>query len=265
MLFVLVVYAGLVVVLPLAQGASGEDIAACGAKTSVGSDADAHVKLALWCEAHGLEAERIKQLALAVLIDPTHAAARGLMGLVAYRGHWQRPTAVAEKVKADEALAAAMAEYNGRRERTPNTANAQWKLALWCEEQGLKGEARRTSRRWFGSTRSRGRLEAAGMQGGRRTWVSEMQLAADRRRPRREKHADTHWKPLLTKWKGWLGDKSRRRADAEEALGTVTDPRRADGLGYLCHRRRVASGNSRFRSSARSTPRGRRALWRSWP
>src|ERR1700677_3384942 len=57
-------------------------------------DPDAHVHLALWCEAHGLTAERIKHLSLAVLSDPSHALARGLMGLVAYRGKWDRPEVV---------------------------------------------------------------------------------------------------------------------------------------------------------------------------
>ena len=33
------------------------------ALAQVGRDADAHVRLALWCEAHGLSAERLKHLA----------------------------------------------------------------------------------------------------------------------------------------------------------------------------------------------------------
>jgi hypothetical protein len=36
---------------------------------------EAQVKLALWCEAHGLKAEALKHLARAVLIDPKNAAA----------------------------------------------------------------------------------------------------------------------------------------------------------------------------------------------
>jgi hypothetical protein len=52
-------------------------------QAQAGRDAAAHVRLALWCEAHGLEAERLKQLALAALFDPTHTTARGLLGLVA--------------------------------------------------------------------------------------------------------------------------------------------------------------------------------------
>ena len=112
------------------------------AKTSVGRDAEAHVRLALWCEAHGLQAERLKHLALAVLTDPTNATARGLMGLVAYRGRWQRPEAVAEKVKADEALAAGAgrvqrAGASGR--RTPPTPSGSWRSG--ARRTGLKAEA----------------------------------------------------------------------------------------------------------------------------
>src|SRR5689334_17826626 len=82
------------------------------ARAKVGRDADAQVKLALWCEAHGLTAERVKHLALAVLADPTNATARGLMGLVAYRGKWERPERVSDRVKADEAETAKLADYN---------------------------------------------------------------------------------------------------------------------------------------------------------
>src|SRR4051794_1585205 len=68
------------------------------AAAAVGRDADAHVRLALWCEARGLGAERVKHLALAVLHRPSHPTARGLMGLVAYRDRWQPPEAVAARV-----------------------------------------------------------------------------------------------------------------------------------------------------------------------
>ena len=55
-----------------------------------GRDADAHVRLALWCEARGLQAERLKHLTIAVLADPKNATARGLMGLVSDGGRWRR-------------------------------------------------------------------------------------------------------------------------------------------------------------------------------
>ncbi len=46
-------------------------------RAAAGKSPAAQVKLALWCEAHGLKAERVRHLALAVLADPANAAARG--------------------------------------------------------------------------------------------------------------------------------------------------------------------------------------------
>src|SRR5947208_16742090 len=66
------------------------------ARAQAGRDPEAHVKLALWCEAHGLGPERLTHLAMAVVIDPANATARGLMGLVPYRGKWEAPERVAE-------------------------------------------------------------------------------------------------------------------------------------------------------------------------
>ncbi len=115
---------------------AASDLAAYeAAKTGVGHDPDAHVRLALWCEAHGLRAERIKHLALAVLHDPSHAMARGLMGLVAYRGRWQRPDAVGERIKEDAELNTALAEYNARR--------AKWRRTLRTPSGGSLSGARR--------------------------------------------------------------------------------------------------------------------------
>jgi hypothetical protein len=87
-------------------------------KAKTGRDADAQVRLALWCEAHGLERERLKHLAVAVLTDPSNVMARGLMGLVEYQGKWRKPETVAEAMKNDVAAADLLAEYNGRRVRT---------------------------------------------------------------------------------------------------------------------------------------------------
>ncbi|MGP0064670.1 MAG: polymorphic toxin-type HINT domain-containing protein [Isosphaeraceae bacterium] len=97
--------------------ASAPDLAAYEiAKAHAGRDPNAHVKLALWCEAHGLDAERLKHLARAVLIDPKNVAARGMMGLVAHEGRWASPEAVSQQVKGDEALSTKLAQYETRRD-----------------------------------------------------------------------------------------------------------------------------------------------------
>ncbi len=47
------------------------------ARAKVGKDANANVRLALWCEEHGLSAERVKHLALAVAQDPANGLCAG--------------------------------------------------------------------------------------------------------------------------------------------------------------------------------------------
>src|SRR5258708_32130575 len=107
------------------------------ARASGGKSSEEQVRLALWCEAHGLTKERLNHLALAVLSDPSNVTARGLMGLVAYNGRFQRPEAVADKAQADPILA----EYDAKRARAPYTADGQWAMGVWAEEHGLKDQA----------------------------------------------------------------------------------------------------------------------------
>lgn len=217
---------GLVSAIAADPSPPAPDLAAYGAaEAKVGRDPASHVKLALWCEAHGLPAERMKHLAIAVLSDPKQVTARGLLGLVDFAGKWQRPDAVSEKIQADEALTAALAEYNARRARTAETADAQWKLALWCEQHGLKAEA---VAHLTAVTRHDPGREAAwkrlGYKRHGRRWVTDAQFASEKADAEAQKKADKTWKPLLTKWRGWLGE-TRRRGDAEAALDGVNDPR----------------------------------------
>lgn len=194
-------------------------------QASAGRGADAQVKLALWCEAHGLRAERVKHLALAVLADPANATARGLMGLVAYRGRWQRPQDVTDKVKADADQSAARAEYEGRRAKVRDTADAHWQLALWCEEHGLPAEAKAHLTMVVRLDPSR---EAAwkrlGCKKHNGRWMTEAQIAAEKDEIEAQKKADRSWRAQLSRWAGWLKDKDKR-AKAEQELAAVTDPR----------------------------------------
>jgi hypothetical protein len=192
--------------------------------TAVGRNPDAQVRLALWCESHGLIPERLKHLSLAVLLDPGHATARGLLGLVAYRGQWQGTDAVAARVRADDELSAAMAEYNLRRRKTARTADAQWKLAVWCEQKGLKAEA---TAHLVAVTRidpdHEGAWKRLGCKRYNGRWLTEDQVAAERAEAEAQKEANRRWKPLLTKWRVWLADRDRRD-EAERLLAGVSDP-----------------------------------------
>ena len=106
-------------------------------RAKAGRDAPSQVKLALWCEANGLDAERIEHLAIAVMTDPSNAAARGLLGLVADSGKWRQPEDIVAKIQADAKVSAALGEYADRRAKAPKTADGHW---LTFERTGSAGE-----------------------------------------------------------------------------------------------------------------------------
>ena len=197
------------------------------AKSKAGRDANAHVRLALWCEAHGLTAERLKHLSLAVLYDPSNALARGLMGLVAYGGKWDRPDAIGRQIQNDPAHQAIIREYLDRRARTPDTADAQMKLAAWCEDKGLKEQA---IAHYTAVTQINPSFDSAWKhlgykkQGGR--WIKPEEVATAKQNAAQQKQADKHWKTKLERLHDGLASKdAAKRSKAEQGLTEVTDPR----------------------------------------
>ncbi len=221
------VAAGLVATASPADGPRAERAAYEVEQAGVGRDPKAHVKLALWCETHGLPAERLKHLAIAVLLDPKDATARGLMGMVTYGGAWRSPEAVSEKVRTDATMGQRLAEYNGRRARAASTADAQWQLALWCEQNGLDAEAKAHLTTVVHLDPAR---EAAWKRlgckkvGGR--WIGTEQLAAEKAEAEAQKQADKKWKSLLAGYRDKLGGKDKgKQVEAEQALASIRDPR----------------------------------------
>jgi Pretoxin HINT domain len=195
------------------------------AKAKAGRSPEEQVRLALWCEAHGLTTQRLHHLTLAILADPKNLTARGLMGLVLHEGRWLRPEVLADKLKADPEKAATLAEYQSRRLKADYKADAQYALGIWCDEHGLKEQARahltavtrldpKRDNAWkkLGYAKHEGR------------WVTEAQLAAEKTELEAQKQADKTWRPLLDRYKSML-DRPANRAEAEAALAEITDPR----------------------------------------
>jgi hypothetical protein len=189
------------------------------ALAETGKNADAHVRLALWCETQGLTAERLKHLSLAVLYDPSHALARGLMGLVAYHGKWGRPEIIGQQIQNDPAHQAIVKEYLDRRARALDTAEAQMKLAAWCDEKGLKEQS---LAHYSAVTRINPSRDSAWKhlgykkQGDR--WVKPDEAAAAKQEAARQKQADKHWKTKLERLRDGLESKdAAKRTKAEQA------------------------------------------------
>jgi tetratricopeptide (TPR) repeat protein len=197
------------------------------ARKEAGRDATAHVRLALWCESRGMTAERMKHLAMAVMYDPSNALARGLLGLVAYKGRWGDPEDVGKRIQDDPSYRRLIDEYLERRAQAPHKPDAQMKLAAWCEEKGLKAQAiahynvvvqldpsREGAWRHLGYKKSGGR------------WVKPEEAAAEKLEAERQRHADKDWRPRLVRMREGLdGKDAAKRGRAERALIGVTDPR----------------------------------------
>jgi hypothetical protein len=118
----------------------------------------------------------------------------------------------------------ALAEYNALREKTASTAAAQWKLALWCEEHGLKAEA---YAHFSEVVRLDPRRDAAwhklGFKKQHGRWTSDAQIAEENE----QKKADKLWAPRLKKLHKDIhgAHGSKKRDDAQAALLAVTDAR----------------------------------------
>jgi hypothetical protein len=196
------------------------------AAARAGRDPDAHARLALWCEARGLDAERVKHLGMAVVTDPTHALARGLLGLVQDGGKWRRPEQVVERNAADPARAALRAEYHAKRSAAGEAADGQAKLGAWCESKGLVAESRA---HYAMALRRDPRREDLWKKLGYRKhegqWRTDAQVAAAKAEARAQEEADRRWAKQLGAWKAMLGQAENRRKEAVAGLLTVDDPR----------------------------------------
>ncbi len=129
-----------------------------------------------------------------------------------------QPAPKAEPATPDEARA--LADYNAIREKTPATAAAQWKLALWCEQNGLRPEAYvhlgkvieldpKKDLAW----------QKLGYKKHDGQWMTAAQVAADSE----QKKAEKTWLAQLKKChKDIHGGK--KQAEARAALEAITEP-----------------------------------------
>ena len=234
-------------VSPEAEASPGDLAAYRAAAARAGADAAANVRLALWCEAHGLDTERAAP-------GPGPGGRPGQRHGAGAGGPGGRPRPLAHPprtsppaARSDEALNAALAEYNARREALPRpeTAGAHWALALWCEEKGLAPEAvahftavtrlapdRADAWQKLGCRRYRGR------------WMTEAQVRAEEAEDQARRDADRRWRePLQQWWRDYvaLKDPQARSGFARGPRLEPGAPRRPDHPQPLRQGRRRAA------------------------
>jgi hypothetical protein len=224
---------------PSAAGPPGGDQTAAysALRSQVGSSADANLRLALWCESHGLIGEAAEHLGRTVHADPDNSLARALQGMVRYEGRWTHPDAIAERARSDESLQRTLAEYNARREMTPETPLGHWLLGVWCESQGLNAEA-------IAHFTTVTRLDPNHAEAWRRLgcrkvgghWLTEAQIAAEQTESAAQHRADQHWGVRLREWwRTWLAD-TDHRDKLDEAFAAELEPRAVPTIRTLFDR-----------------------------
>ena len=117
-----------------------------------------------------------------------------------------------------------MAEYVVLRDKTPATAAGQWKLALWCEKNGLKPEA-------YVHFSEAARLDPSrdavwkklGLKKIGNRWLTPEQIVEEGE----QKKADKVWSPRLKKLHKDIhgGNGPTKRDRARSALAAILDPR----------------------------------------
>ncbi len=135
------------------------------------------------------------------------------------------PEVPTPKAEADAAEAQALSRYNDQRAKAPDTPAAQWKLALWCEQNGLKPESYVHFARVIELDPKR---DAAWQKLGYKRhdghWMTNEQIAAEAGR----KAAEKTWTAQLKKWHKEFhpGKKpdERKADDARAALEKISDP-----------------------------------------
>ncbi len=131
-------------------------------------------------------------------------------------GDGEKPSATAEQGEA-------LATYNRMREKSPDTAAAQWKLGLWCEEHGLKAEA---ITHFSEVVRLDPKREAAwrklGFKKSGGQWLTDEQIAEEKEQAK----ADRIWVPILRKChKDIHGTNGvKKRDEAQATLDAISDP-----------------------------------------
>jgi hypothetical protein len=198
------------------------------AQAKVDKNAAAHLQLALWCEARGLNAERVKHLNKAIALDPSNVLARGLLGLIEFQGNLAKPDQAQQGIQRDPKFQAVFQEYLDRRIRTPQeNADAQVRLANWCLENGLRDQA---TAHFTVVTRLDPSRDIAWIRLGYKKfkdhWYKPDELEARKLEAERQKRADIQWKPRLNRLRAAIESGSEtRRLKAEKELYQITDPR----------------------------------------
>jgi Pretoxin HINT domain len=194
------------------------------ATTSQSVEAAGLVRQALAAEAQGNTDEREEYLRQARAADSDYAPAHWQAGEVKIGDEWLP----ADTAAAQNAWSGKFVQYRQMRDQAAPTAEAQMKLAHWCEEAGLKDQERQhltaALRLRPSKNHQRDATSKLGLVRYRKTLMPAATAEALKAQTKEAEVALAQWKPLLTRLRGDLEsrDKNRQAAAAEHLKSIET-------------------------------------------
>jgi hypothetical protein len=135
-------------------------------------------------------------------------------------GDAKAPPGAESGAEAEAGRDEARSKYSALRDKTPDTAAAQWKLALWCEQNGLAAEA---YVHYASVVRLDPKRDAAWRKLGFRKrgnrWMTDEQVAIEAE----QKKAEQIWAPVLKRCHKDI-HRGKKQAEAQAELDKITDP-----------------------------------------
>jgi hypothetical protein len=126
----------------------------------------------------------------------------------------------APRATSTPAEAEALAKYNAQMAKPPENAADHWKMALWCEQNGLQPEAYFHYGRVIELDPKRDAAwQKLGFKKVAGRWITAEQIASEAL----QKLADKEWSARLKKWHKEIHG-GKKQAETRDAMEKVTDP-----------------------------------------
>ncbi len=202
------------------------------AATRAGRDAEAHARLALWCEARRMQDEHDAELALALRHNPHSALSRGLKGEIYERGEWLTPDAVVQQQE-KPTRKLLLSQYDSRRAGEIDTVKGNLDLAQWCAREGLRAEEFAHLTAVLRRDPSHAEAwRALGYRNREGVWVNPSHELKKRRLLAEAREAHRRWAARLKHLlRAWSSPEERQAADAE--LAKIHDPFAASAIAEV--------------------------------
>ena len=154
---------------------------------------------------------RTKAIAKCLLLNPDDVKARGLAGYVRYHGEWIKHVQVSDMLNRINSNSSIYLEYNRKKSHLHTNSEDHWKLANWCDRNGLIDEAR--SHYIVSGCLNSNRVSAwekVGYVNYQGFWMDESSYRRSKDKQLLDKESAKYWNVKFKTMKQWLKSKDKK-------------------------------------------------------